>query len=36
MRAAMKSNTDRFSARRMVEEYVDRLYSKRMQKTLKD
>ncbi len=36
MKAAMKSNAARFSARRMVKEYIDKFYSKGIQKTLKD
>ncbi|MFO7559533.1 MAG: alpha-glucan family phosphorylase [Desulfobacterales bacterium] len=36
MKAAMKSNAARFSARRMVKEYIDKFYSKSIQKMLKE
>ena len=36
MKASMKSNSARFSARRMVKEYIDKFYSKSIQKILKD
>lgn len=36
MKESMKSNAARFSARRMVKEYIDKFYSRSIQKTLKD
>ncbi len=36
MKVAMKSNAARFSARRMVKEYIEKFYSKSLRKTLKD
>ena len=36
MKAAMKSNAARFSARRMVKEYISKFYSKSIQRTLEE
>ena len=36
MKESIKSNAAGFSARRMVKEYIDKFYSKGIQKILKD